>query len=161
METSSRDVSNAEWPIEFFQAQSLPPRLAVVLLLEQVGVKVIDPEAQERVSLGSDEPPTVILLETKETGCLELLTGPSTEAVPVWRGIGSVKRCRAQWPLAESAGYYELKKATSLQLMVLVQNCSVIQRAICSLAAFISATFSSSGFSCSSNRPYRRARLRW
>ncbi len=34
-----------------------------------------------------------------------------------------------------------------------VQNCSSIQRAICSLAAFISATFSSSGFSCSSSRP--------
>ena len=60
-----------------------------------------------------------------------------------------------------ATGRYELKKATSFHLMVLVQNCSFIQRAICSLAAFISATFSSSGFSCSSNRPYRRARLRW
>jgi hypothetical protein len=53
-----------------------------LLLLEQVGVGVIDPEAQKRVSLGSDESPMAIFLDTEEAGCFELLTGLSTEAVP-------------------------------------------------------------------------------
>jgi hypothetical protein len=83
-------------PVHVFQAQPLPPRLAVVLLLEQVRIKVIDPETQKRVSLGCDEPPSFVLLNTKEAGRLELLAGPSAEAVPGRRRVGGVKRRRAR-----------------------------------------------------------------
>ena len=69
-------------PVQILQAQSLPPRLAVVLLPEQVGVKVIDPEAKKRVPLGCDKPPPPVLLDTKEAGGFELLSGPPAEAVP-------------------------------------------------------------------------------
>ena len=67
--------------VQIVEAQPLFPCLAVVGLLPQMGMQMVDPETQKRISLGRYEPPSLVLLDAKEARRLEPFARPAAEAI--------------------------------------------------------------------------------
>ena len=64
----------------------------IVVLFPQIWVKMVDAPAKERVTFGSNDPPTLVLFYAEKARRLELLAEPASVSVEFCRVVSAVER---------------------------------------------------------------------
>lgn len=89
--------------VEVFDSEQFFPGILTERLAKEIGVEVIDAEAEECVAIRGDDPPAVILFCSEEAGGFEFFACPTAVVVTVIGG--SKKRIGTdQSGTAESGG---------------------------------------------------------